>query len=1167
MPEFHPTPAQAAAIYDRNATALVSAGAGSGKTTVLAARLMAYLTDPEHPEELDRFLVITFTRAAAAELKSRITASIARALAADPGNSRLRRQSALCRQAQIGTIHSFCASLLREYAHLVQLPPDFKIVDDDRAAVMQNTALEKELEESYGRAEDYPGFLALADTVGAGRDDRRLAELVLSLYEKMQSHARPDRWADAQVESLRTEYTDAGETCWGKEMLESAAETVRFWSAELERLLALIRGEERVFAAYGPSLADAAGQLRELERGLCLGWDRARECFPVQYLRFKPLRNDPAPELSELVKARWKACKDAVKKLEEQMSSDSETLLSELRQTAPAMEALLALTLRFEQRYTAEKRRAGLVDYADLEHLAARLLLDGEGEPTELARSVSGRYREILVDEYQDVSRVQDDLFRALASGGAERFLVGDVKQSIYRFRLAEPEIFTEKYRDWPDKCEAAPGEPRRILLQENFRSRREIIDGANSIFLRCMSRRLGDLDYDDKAMLRFGADYYEGSVPKPELCLFALPESGEDEERPDRTALEAAAVAKKIRRLVESGVTVTDREGPRPITYGDVAILLRAAGSSGGVFRRALAHEGVPVATGQGGGYYSSVEISAAMSLLAVIDNPHQDIPLIAVLRSPVFLFTADELGLIRAADPNADFYGALRAAAEKNEKARAFLETLAKLRALASELPVEELVWQLLGELDLLALCSAMTDGEQRRANLLQLTELARRFEGSGYRGLHRFVLWLRRQSESGQEPAVGGPGTAAVQILTIHKSKGLEFPVVFLCDTARKFNRKDSQGIVLVHPELGLGPKLTDTERRIEYPTLAYHAIRRRLDREMLSEEMRLLYVALTRARERLFITAAMKEPQMHVEKLRLAVSADPSPEQLSAMQLRVDWLISAALADGGEHLTLRVEDVGYEAEAPEEAEVACQADAETAAQLRRNLAFRYPFAEAESLPSKVTATELKGHEEPDAEALPLQPRRGGGIYRLPDFTRRTRPLTGAQRGTATHLVLQYMDFAKTGSLETVKSEIERLRAERYLTDREAAAVDAGAICGLFASPLGQRMLSAGWREREFRFSLLCDASELFGRAPGEQVLLQGVVDCCIEEDGELVVIDYKTDAVRTPEEIAARTKQYAGQLRAYAGALTRIFRKPVKECVLYYLSAGEAVTVEM
>ena len=1166
MPELRLTAAQSAAVYTRGSSVLVSAGAGSGKTMVLTERLMAWLTDPETPEELDRFLVITFTRAAAGELKSRVAQALAEACAADPGNRRLRRQSALLRQAQIGTIHSFCAALLRENCHLLQLSPDFGIVDEERAASMQAAALEKTLEESYEHAESYPGFLSLADTVGAGRDDRRLAALVLSLYDKMQSHARPERWADGQVAQLRAGAADAGETPWGREVLSRAVAQAAYWSGELDALLGEMRAQEKIFAAYGPSVAETADALRELCRCLALGWDRARGCLPIPFPHLGKLMKTPDAALSERVKARREACKKAMTALADALYADSGTLLAELAQTAPAMEALLALTLRFEARYAADKRRAGLVDYADLEHLSARLLLDDAGEPTELARRVSGRYREIMVDEYQDVSRVQDDIFRALASGGAERFLVGDVKQSIYRFRLAEPAIFTKKYLNWPDGERAAPGEPRRVLLQENFRSRREILDAANAVFSRCMSRQLGELDYDENAMLRFGAAYYEGSVPRPELCLLALPETGEDEESPDKTALEAAAVARRIRTLVESGAEVMGREGPRPVNYGDVAVLLRSAGVVGGAYRRAFAREGVPVATGQGGGYFSSVEISAAMSLLAVIDNPHQDIPLIAVLRSPVFLFTADELSAVRAADREADFYGALCAAAASDEKCRGFLETLERLRSLAAELPVEELVWQLLGELDLLSLCSAMSDGEQRRANLMELTELARRYESSGYRGLHRFVLWLRRQAARGQEPAVSAPGAAAVQILSIHKSKGLEFPVVFLCDTARRFNRQDSRDTVLVHPELGLGPKLTDLRRRVEYPTLARHAIRLRLEREMLSEEMRLLYVALTRARERLFITAALADPGERVEKLRLSMGGAPAAEQLAGVSAPADWLIAAALADGGEHLALRVEAAAETpAETPEEAAAAAP-DAEIAAQLRRNLDFRYPWAEAVDLPSKVTATELKDREQGDEDAAPLLARRGG-VFRLPDFTRRDRPLSGAQRGTATHLVLQYMDFAETGSVEAVRREVERLRAERYLTDREAEAVDAGAIRRLFASPLGRRMLAARWREREFRFSLLCDARELFGLAPGEQVLLQGVVDCCLEEDGELVVIDYKTDAVRTPEEIAARTRLYAGQLRAYAGALTRMFQKPVKECVLYYLAAGEAVTVEI
>ena len=555
MPEFKPTPSQEAAVRTRGADILVSAGAGSGKTMVLTERLMAYLTDPHAPEELDRFLVITFTKAAAGELKSRIADKIADALAADPGSRRLRRQSALCRQAQIGTIHSFCAALLRENAHLLQLSPDFRILDEDRAAAMRAAALERELEASYERAEDYPGFLLLADTVGAGRDDRRLAELALTLHAKMQSHARPERWAARQTELLRADYADARETPWGREVLESAAATAAYWAEEFERLLGGIRGAERIKTAHGPSLQETAEALRELCRCLELGWDRARACFPVPFPGLRGVPKDLEPALTERVKARRAACKKAMDKLADALASESAALLDELRQTAPAMEALLALTLRFDARYAADKRRAGLVDYADLEHLSARLLIGEDGEPTELARRVSGRYREIMVDEYQDVSRVQDEIFRALGSGGASRFFVGDVKQSIYRFRLAEPEIFNEKYRDWPDPELAEPGAPRRVLLQENFRSRREILGAANSVFSRCMSRRLGDLDYDENAMLRYGAVYYDEKAPgpaaKPELCLVALPGKDEEGESPDKTALEAAFVARQIRELV----------------------------------------------------------------------------------------------------------------------------------------------------------------------------------------------------------------------------------------------------------------------------------------------------------------------------------------------------------------------------------------------------------------------------------------------------------------------------------------------------------------------------------------------------------------------------------------------------------------------------------------
>lgn len=1161
MPDFNPTPSQRAAIGSRGAAVLVSAGAGSGKTKVLTERLMSYLSAEGGPD-LDSFLVITFTRAAAGELKSRISEELAKKLAADPGSRRLRRQSALCQRAQIGTIHSFCTALLRENCHLIGLSPDFKIADDERISAMKTAALERVMDARYENADAYPGFTALADTGGAGRDDRRLTALVLSLHERMQCHARPELWARQQVELLKAPARDALDTPWGREIVENARATVSYWADEFDRLIRAMVGVDKISRAYLPSFSATAEALRDLGRALSSGWDAAREQLPVPFPTLGRLVGSPDPALSDRLKARREACKKDMKNLETVFAEPSSSLLRDMAQTAGAMEALLSLTLDFDRAFSADKRRRALVDYSDLEHLAARLLTGDDGTPTPLARQLSSRYTEIMVDEYQDVSRVQDAIFHAISRDGANLFFVGDVKQSIYRFRLADPEIFTEKYLRYPDFSAAAPGEPRRILLRENFRSRREVLDAANSVFSLCMSRALGDMDYDEAAALICGASYPD-AVEKPEVLLLDLPPAS-DAESPDKLELEALLVARRIRALISSGTQVTERGAPRPLEYGDIAILLRSANSVGGVYARVLASQGIPVASAQGGGFFESVEVSTAVSMLALVDDAHQDVPLIAVLRSPAFGFTADELSAIRSADREGDLYDALCAAAEADEKCRRFLSWLSSLRETAPDLSAAELIWQLINETGLLAMCSAMEDGERRRANLMELIELSERFEGTGYRGVHRFVLWLRKLAESGKEISSGAPQGSAVQIMSIHRSKGLEFPVVFLCDTARRFNMQDARETVLVHPVLGLGPKVTDLERRIEYPSLARNAIKLRLDRETLSEEMRLLYVALTRAKERLFVTAAVKKAEDFVDKHRATLSIPMSPETLRQSGAMIDWLVYSALADEGRHISLTV------CPAPERADVSAPAQTEAAPDetaletLRANLSFVYPHAAAVSLPSKVTATELKGRDEADEDAQPLAPK-APRVFLPPDFAREQRPATGAERGIATHLVLQYMDFSQTSSLDAVKGEIARLRALRFLSDREADAVDARAIRRLFASPLGRRILSADRVVREFKFSLLVGAETLCPGADGEELLMQGVVDCCIEEGGALTVIDYKTDLVRTDAEIAERAALYRGQLAAYAEALRRIYGKQVREGIVYFLASGRAVPV--
>lgn len=1166
MSEIRLTENQRKAVETRGCSVLVSAAAGSGKTKVLVERLMSYMTDPSEPKSIDSFLVITYTRAAAAQLRERIIESINERAAADVQNRRLRRQSALCYQAKIGTIHSFCTSVLRENCHLAGLTPDFRVIEEERANRMKETVLDRLLEQRYEHIDSDEGFRLLVDTVGAGRDDRRLASLILELHGKMLSNAWPQEWASRQEDALDArDVSDVGETSWGRELLQNARESVDYWSSRMEKCTGLLRdGDEKIKKAYLASFSETLGGLCRLRNALEHGWDSSRLSLPVDFPRLGSLRNSPDPELSDGVKRVREKCKKAMEKLAGELSDPSERLLFEMRETAPAMKALLELTLRFDELYSQEKRRQGYVDFSDLEHLALKLLYDPETDsPTPLAREISARFTEIMVDEYQDVNEVQDLIFRCVSREEKNLFMVGDVKQSIYRFRLADPKIFLEKYRAFAPEAEAEGDMPRRIILRENFRSRGCIIDGANHIFRNIMSRRLGELDYDGDAELKLGAAYYDPALDVPvSFEILPAPESGE-EDTPDKLTLEARHVAARIRGLVESGAPVTEGGTVRSAGYGDFVILLRSPGSAGKAYRRALAEAGVPVVSDQGGGFFSSLEVSVTLSLLAVIDDPHQDVALINVLRSPIFGFSSNELAAVRAADKRGDFFSALCARAPEDEKCARFLETLSSLRAVAPDLGVDELLRHVYTELDLTAICSAMSDGAARRGNLFLLLEYARRFEENGWRGLFRFVDWLQRLAEKGEEPSVGGEGGGAVRIMSIHKSKGLEFPYVFIPDTARRFNSSDTMGAVLVHSELGLGPKYTDLARRTEYPTAARRAISARIKRETLSEEMRVLYVGATRAQERLFFSCVWKSPEEKLEKLCDEAESPVSPEVLLGCQSFSEWLALASLSGNSSIILSTPEPETAPSAEPGEEEAGCEPDPELVSELERKLAFEYSRKAACALPSKLTATELKGRHESVSDAQELTPAMGR-TFRMPDFARADKPLTGTERGVAAHLVMQHMDFSRAGSAEEIQSEIERLERCGFITDKQAQAVDPAMIRGFFTSEIGQRVLSADRIRREFKFSLLCPAGEFYDGVEDESLLLQGVVDCCIEEHGELTIIDYKTDYV-TQETIQQRAEYYRGQLDAYAKAMERMLGLPVKETVLYFLRCGQAITV--
>ncbi|MGI6028035.1 MAG: helicase-exonuclease AddAB subunit AddA [Candidatus Heteroscillospira sp.] len=1167
MAKIEFTPSQKAAIFSRDSSVLVSAAAGSGKTRVLTERLMAYITDGENPRDIDSFLIITYTRAAAAELRGRILSELMARSSAEPENRRLRRQANLCYRAQIGTIHSFCTTVLRENAHSLGISPDFRVLDEDRASQMRRRALENTLEKAYEDLNE--NFRSLVDTVGAGRDDRRLENVILSLHEKMQSHPDPERWAMEQKRLLDMEgISDAGESPWGAYLLERAAKNVSYWARELEELILLMNGEdapEKIRRAYSPSIEETALSLRDLERTLPLGWDKAREKLPIAFPRLGALRASPDPELSDRIKSRREACKKSMEKLNSSFAAPSAELLSAMKAMAPAMQHLLDVTLDFSHRFAAEKRRSGCVDFSDLEHLAAKLLTDEHGAPTYLAKKISQRYTEIMVDEYQDVNAVQDMLFHAVSREGKNLFMVGDVKQSIYRFRLADPGIFLDKYARFSreEQDENAPG--RKILLRENFRSRACVLNAANHVFKNIMSRELGELDYDEEASLKCGAGYYppEGEA-KARLEIVELPGAG-DEDSPDKTLLEARTAARRIRELIEAKTPVFAGGGARPAEYGDIVILLRSPGAVGEVYAMALAEEGIPVSEQKGGAFFTTAEVSAMISLLAVIDNPHQDVPLISALRSVFFGFTADELAQIRACRASGSFFDALRVHSQTNERSADFLKKLEELRGIAPDLPTDTLLRRVYNSIDAMAALSAMEGGERRRRNLLMLLEYAGKFEAEGFRGLFKFVAALRRMLERGEEPPMpASDGGGGVTIMSIHKSKGLEFPIVFLCDTARRFNRQDMLQPVLVHAGLGLGPKFTDRVRGIEYPTIARRAISEKMNDELLSEEMRVLYVALTRAKERLFITCAMKIPEKTIEKLRQGARSPIPPQELAGAQSMAHWLIQTALLEQDCMELCITQPEEREEIIPEAENGEVMFDEEAVQALARRLEFVYPHAASVALPSKLTATELKEAAEADTESQPLLPAENSGLFRMPELGRE-RALTGAEKGTATHLVMQYINFAATGSLDAVKGEISRLEREGYLSPRQAAAVDARAVLGFFSSGTGRRVLGAERVLRETPFSLLCDAGDYFEGGAGDSLLLQGVIDCAIEENGEITIIDYKTDYVNS-DNLDEKVRFYAPQVRSYARAMRRLTGKSVMGMILYFLRASMAVLLD-
>ena len=1169
MAEIKLTAAQQAVVDNEGGALLVSAAAGSGKTKVLVDRLLRKVLDPVRPRNIDDFLVITYTKAAAAELRLKIAQALSQRLALEPENRHLQRQLHRIYLAEISTVHAFCGNLLRTYAHRLDLPADFRVAEEAESRAILARVLDRALEDAYTAAD--PDFLAMADVFGYGRDDRRLPEAVTMVLGELRCRPDPAAWQAEMAEILDlSRYADAAETPWGAYLLDEFRAFLRRQQEKLADALREMEAYPKVRKGLGPVFEENLRQLAEL--AAFETWDQLIEKKISSFGRAGTIRQPEDPAVKDrLAKVRTAAWSE-LKAWQDRFFAPSREMLADLAETTPALQTLLTFTVQVEQAYAAEKRRRRVLDFSDLEHQAIRLLTDRyTHQPTAVAREVSARFDEILVDEYQDSNAVQEAIFEAISRAGRNRFMVGDVKQSIYRFRLADPTLFLEKYETYPDAAQAEGGEPRKILLSENFRSRPEILAACNQVFSLVMRKAVGDLDYTEREALRPGRSFPALAQP---VELHCLTDSGE--EAPDKVRAEARYVARRLREMLDRGEPVSDGDGLRPMKPGDAAILMRSLSGTAQIYLEELSRQGIPAVCDRGGSLLDTPEVQLLVSLLQVLDDPHQDVPLAAVLLSPLFGVSPDQLAQPRTRDRTSDLYDAI---CREPEAFAPFLETLSALREDAKWMNLRELLESVFRRTGMLHVFAAMADGLSRTRNLRAFARFAASFETSGAKALPQLLWHLRDlQASGGQLPRPKDAAGDAVTLMTVHASKGLEFPVVFLCDLSRKFNLQDLREAILADSDLGLGCNRVDNERMIRYPTLAKTAIARKKTKEAVSEELRVLYVAMTRAQDRLVMTYYSRYLDRELKNLCSQLTLPLSDELCAAAASPGYWVLLAALtrteagalfARSGPSPVSRVWPDTWRIEAVDLAD----SDAATGTGSLRDLTppqpdpaslalldYVYPHAAAAAIPAKLTATQLKGRV-PDEEAAagavqPLPP----SAFRRPSFL--PRAMTAAERGVATHLFMQFARYEACTTAEAIEAERNRLLREEFLTAGQADAVRADQVLAFFTSALGQWLLGQKEVRREFKFSLLTDAARLGWDVPGEQVMLQGVVDCFAVEPDGLTILDFKTDRVDAAS-VAARAAHYAPQLNAYAEALGRIYRLPVKRKILYFFAISQAV----
>lgn len=1274
----------------RNRNILVSAAAGSGKTAVLVERIVKIITDKNHPVDIDHLLIVTFTNAAAAEMRERIGNAIEKALDEQPEDEHLLRQLTLIHNAQITTIDSFCLYVVRNHFHEIDLEPNFRIGDEGELKLLREDVLGRVLEQNY--EEPSEAFSDFVEGYASGRTDAALNEMILQLYEFSRSYPWPEKWLDSFVGAYRIENREELDRA---EWLAPLTQNIRFVLKDCEQLLkqalAVTQQDD------GPDMYEKAVR-SDLEKYESLSkltsfCELSVALSDIKYDRLASSRGfEGDPDKLELVKSLREQAKDVVKKLCKQYFFCSpEMMIEQLERTEPMLEEVVRLTKQFAEEFAAAKRRKNLVDFHDVEHFALQILVD---EETEKAKKTAEEFRdtfeEIMIDEYQDSNEVQETLLRSISReerGENNIFMVGDVKQSIYRFRLARPELFMKKY----DSYSLEESTTQRIDLHKNFRSREEVLTCTNDIFYKIMARSLGNVEYDAEAALYPGASYPAIEMKKtagkeetaeeqtkqsiadftPEILLAdSNDELLEDTEFSDKKTLEAKIVAEEIRHLMKTQPVTDKATGElRAARYSDIVILLRSLSGWADSLVEVLNGNGIPAHTVSSTGYFSTVEVQTVLSMLRLLDNPRQDIPMAAVLRSPMAGLTDEELAVLRLEDGSVPFHEAVLELAEglyeedgqkeisdseadseadqkqgrnadgkkeddiettAHRKLLKFYKKYRQLRQLVPDTPIHELIEIILRETGYGHYVAAMPAGSRRTANLNMLLEKAAAYEKTSYKGLFHFVRYideLQKYDVDFGEADMVGENEDVVRIMSIHKSKGLEFPIVIVSGMGKNFNKQDTRSKMVLHPELGIGLDYMDGKKRIKSPTIAKKAIAKQIELENLGEELRVLYVALTRAKEKLILTGTLKDAAEKLEFYRQQANLSKAADRPLSYLTRegasgyLDWILPAVLSYGDKYpvriveaAELVLDEVENQLEQNEDLTERIEeieaADTQLVGQLKQRFSQRYPYQVDVLRKNKYSVSELKHRamrerfeaeqeetvpaflEEPVTPTIPL-------FIQREESVEQETANRGALRGTAVHRVMECYDFA---SEKSVQEQMEAMEKEEKITADMRALVKEQTVADFVSSETGKRMALAQrggalYREKPFVMGFTEEELENYGFGAGAQMieneaqtenaqqeimsenvsqenhmheedltLIQGIIDVFWIEDDGITVLDYKTDRVDTAQELIDR---YATQLKLYADALERVFatrKLKVKEILIYSFRLEKLISIE-